>query len=50
MNIWGAHACSVLAMAFCHRELCDYEEELMSDLDYNAPSPRHDFKMKQRVL
>jgi hypothetical protein len=21
MKIWGAHVCSVLAMAFCHREL-----------------------------
>jgi hypothetical protein len=20
-NFWGAHACGVLAMAFCHREL-----------------------------
>jgi hypothetical protein len=22
INFWGAHACSVRAMAFCHRQVC----------------------------
>jgi hypothetical protein len=32
MSIWGAHACSVLAMAFCHRELFPITSMSMSKI------------------